>query len=494
MLRRKFIFTLVPAVILAACSTDLVAPAKTVSAPSFAISSAQSESYLVLMKGNAIPNGFATKVANFGGTVTYSNAHAGFALISGISPGAATQLAAVSGVVDIQSDQEVALQTPLHAAEADISAVGDPSIDSQSAPNTAALFGWQWNMRLIGADGAWAAGMVGSSDVTVAIIDSGIDYDDRDLNGLVDLARSASFSASDNALAAGLFPTRNAISDFNGHGTNVASQVSSKAVIFAGVTSLTRLIGVKVLGAQGSGTLGQILAGIVFAADQGADVANLSIGAVGGGFSKAGNGRFVALINRVFNYAKAKGMLMVVAAGNEGIDLQHDGNLFATYCDAPHVVCVSSIGPRVPSTSEAELNQPAFYTSFGRPVDVAAPGGNAAFDASGNLIVSNWPWGADIASWVWSFCAKTRLTFDASGNPHLTSCAAGNRISGFIGTSQATPHVAGLAALLVVKYGKGRPQTIKNAIERSAISTNAFFSLDPVYGRGRISVTNALGL
>src|SRR4029077_9851133 len=112
--------------------------------------------------------------------------------------------------------------------------------------------------------------------------------------------------------------TRNNISDFNGHGTNVATQVSSKAAAFAGVTSRTTLIGVKVLGANGSGSVGGVLNGILWAADHGADVANMSLGS---DFSKAGAGRFTSLINRVFNYAKKQGMLIVVAAGNEGSDL-----------------------------------------------------------------------------------------------------------------------------------------------------------------------------
>jgi subtilisin family serine protease len=342
-------------------------------------------------------------------------------------------------------------------------------------------------MRLIGANTAWAAGHLGSSGVTVAILDTGIDYDAPDLNGLVDFSRSTSFVPSDDAITTTYFPTRNKISDYNGHGTNVATQVSSKAVALAGVTSKTTLIGVKVLGRTGSGSSSGVLNGVLWAADHGADVANMSLG---GGFAKAGNGRFLAMINRTFNYAKQKGMLIVVAAGNDGADLDHNGNFHSTYCDEVHVVCVSAVGPRL---ANSDPNEPTYYTNFGRSaISVAGPGGNA--DAANGFTASAWPWGLDIASWVWSYCSKTRIaSLTATGVPVLTACVAGNRLTGYIGTSQATPHVAGLAALLVAEQGKGQPQQIKQAIEKSADQLGRSGN-DPFYGRGRINVAKAVGL
>ena len=212
---------------------------------------------LVLFKGNGVPDGFAARVASLGGTVVYAHGGAGFALVSGLSEDGAAQLRTAGGVQEVQSDAAVALDAPLAAAEADAS----DAIASQANPASALRYSFQWNMRLIHADQAWAAGKLGSPNVTVAIIDTGIDYDAPDLNGLVDLSRSASFVPSDDAIATTYFPTRNRISDFNGHGTNVATQVSSKAFALAGVTSRTTLIGVKVLGRTGGGTLGSVLSG-----------------------------------------------------------------------------------------------------------------------------------------------------------------------------------------------------------------------------------------
>jgi subtilisin family serine protease len=340
-------------------------------------------------------------------------------------------------------------------------------------------------MRLIGANTAWAAGKLGSSSITVAIIDSGLDYDNRDLTGLVDLTRSASFVPSDDSVVANFYPTRNVIEDFNGHGTNVATQVSSKAFAFAGVTSMTTLIGVKVLAWNGTGNTARTTAGILWAADHGANIANMSIG---GGFAKSEAKGFNSLFNRVFAYTKQKGMLIVVAAGNGAADLDHDRDAFNTYCDAVHVICVSAVGPK---TAMLNQDEPAYYTNFGRSaITVAAPGGNA--DAAHGFPASLRPWGNDIASWVYSFCARRTLAGFTAGNvPILAGCQSGSFVSGAIGTSQASPHVAGLAALLMAEgldAGATKAAIISSADDVGSPGT------DPFYGRGRINVARALGL
>jgi len=444
-----------------------------------------SPQYLVLSNGNGFSKSFATTVASLGGTVATLHHGAGFAVVSGLSADAAARLASTSGVAEVQPDEIVTLAEPLAAAQAEAPAIANPSASSVMNPEAALLFSWQWNMRAISAPAAWAAGALGDPGVTVAILDTGIDYDAPDLIGLVDLSRSTSFSASDNQVRKTFFPTRNVISDFNGHGTNVATQVSSKAFAFAGVTSRTTLMGVKVLGQNGSGSFADILNGVLWAADHGADVANMSLG---GEFVKTGAGRLTSILNRVFNFAKKSGMLIVVAAGNDVADLDHNGNTTNTFCDMVHVVCVSAMGP---ATATGPVDIPTYYTNFGRSaISVAAPGGNA--DAANDFAKSVWPWGADIASWVWSFCSKTLIAgFTEMGTPILTTCVAGNRTTGFIGTSQASPHVAGLAALIVSQKGHGRPEQIKHIIERSADDLGQP-GTDPFFGRGRINVARAL--
>jgi lantibiotic leader peptide-processing serine protease len=476
LIRRVFLSAALIAAV-AACGADQQAGKTTASSDLTA-----GNGRLIVASSSGFSSDFGSQISALGGKVESLHAGAGIAVVSGAD---SAKVAALKGVSDVEADITISLEAPLAAVQAEAPA---DTASTTANPTTASRYSWQWNMRDISADKAWAAGQLGNAGVTAAILDTGIDYDAPDLVGLVDLSRSASFIPADDAITAKYFPTRNVISDYHGHGTNVATQISSNAHALAGVTSKTTLIGVKVLDAHGSGDLSAILSGVLWAADHGADVANMSLG---GGFAKAGNGRYVGLINKTFNYARAHGMLVVVAAGNDSSDLDHDGNTHADFCGNPGVMCVAAEGLQ---TWDGTPDVPSFFTNFGRSaISVAGPGGNAQLDAQGNPVASAWPWGTDIASWVWSYCSKTRLAFDASGNPAFAGCQAGNRLTGYIGTSQATPHVAGLAALLVSVQGHGHPAQIANAIQQSAddLGQNG---ADPYYGKGRINVARALGL
>jgi len=474
-------------VALAGCARDVTAPSAAPRAPSRSAASAVDGQYLVLFKGNKLPADYQAQLQAAGGTVTFAHDPTGFAIVTGLDAAGAARIGALSSVAQVEADAGFTLDAPQAAAEADAGEVAGDAAQSVANPATALRYSWQWNMRLIHANTAWAAGKLGSPSVTVAILDTGLDYDIADLNGLVDLSRSTSLVASDNALRATYFPTRNPVTDFNGHGTNVGSQVSSKAFALAGVTSRTTLIGVKVLDRLGNGNVGTSLSGVLWAADHGANVANMSLG---GGFFKAANGRLLSIINRVINYANRQGMLIVVSAGNDAEDLDHDGNFLNTYCNVVHVVCVSAVGPGVASGNPDDV---AYYTNFGRSaITVAGPGGNA--DAAHGFPASAWPWGLDVASWVWSYCPKNRIAgLTGTGVPIITVCSFGNRLTGYIGTSQASPHVAGLAALLMAEYGTGNPGFIKSRLTGSAIDLGQT-GTDPFYGRGRIDVARALGL
>ena len=251
-------------------------------------------------------------------------------------------------------------------------------------------------------------------------------------------------------------------------------------------------MGVKVFGATGAGSMGGILAGVLWAADHGADVINMSIQ---GAFLKSGgSGQVVSLINQVFQYASKAGAVIVVAAGNNSIDLDrntiptadgpvHFPGLYETYCDTPGAICVSATGPL---TATGSPDVPAVYTNYGRSaISVAAPGGNAS------ATVSQWPWGPDNVSWVFSMCPINLLPNPAT--PQVRPCSSGFSINAYIGTSQATPHVAGLAALLVAEKGKGKPAQIKAAIIKGA-EDRGQPGTDPFFGKGRINVARSLGL
>ena len=456
-------------VVVSACSEDPVQPIAVPRPTASAAVQSAGGGRLVVEFNGQLPKDFRSQVAALGGRVDFVADGAGFAAVSGLSATAAATLARSPGIASVYDDVTIQVDGVRrgNGAAAELSAA------SPTNPAAAVLFPLQWNMRAVNAPAAWAAGNLGSPNVTAAILDSGIDYDNFDMNGLVDLTRSTSFVPSDDAIIAALFPTRNPIDDLGGHGTLVATQASSNAVAFAGVSSRTRLMAIKVLGFTGSGSLAGILAGIVWAADHGADVANMSID-VPGGVDKAGNGRFVGIVNRVLNYAQRKGMVVVVAAGNDAIDMDGEGRTFTVFCEAPHVICVSATGPTSGTPFQGpwgNVDAPADYSNIGRQsVTVAAPGGT-------------------VFGFVSALCARHLL--EVVNNAPTFPCISGTFILGGAGTSASAPHVTGLVAQMIAKYGKGRPSQIKQMLINGVDDLGAP-GKDPFYGYGRINVLKAL--
>jgi subtilisin family serine protease len=408
------------------------------------------EAHIFRFGGN-IPATFVSSAQAAGGTVTFQHADAGLAVVRGLNDKQAEALAKTTGAVDSVADIGITLRLGTLGEQVE----GEDVHADTFSPANAIMYPYQWHLRVIGADQAWAAGRLGSPDVTVAVIDTGVSYEHADLVGRVDLSRSVSFVPSDDADVAVLFPGKHPVTDLFYPGTHVAATISSNAHVAAGVTAKVTIIGVKVLSRWGQGTFSGVLEGVIWAADHGADVANMSIGDM---MEKAGNGKYIAMMQRAFNYAHRKGTLMVVSAGNESIDLDHNGNQYMMYCDAPNVVCVSATGPN---------DEVTWYTNYGRSaISVAAPGGT-------------------IADRVWAACSRTSLL--------VPYCQNSDEVLGLLGTSMAAPHVSGLAALIVEDIGHGKPSQVKARLQQSAEDLGAK-GTDPYYGKGRISVPRALGL
>jgi subtilisin family serine protease len=457
---------------LAACSSDSIAPTAPVAARPSA-SSAGGEGaaqHLVVFEAQAIPADFADRVAALGGTVAAHFDKIGVAAVAGLTDAAAAELRAAGGVTHLAADPVLSLD-PLGGsleAEAVATDVGASDVgQSPAAPNTATFFPRQWHLRAIGAEKAWAAGKLGSSAVKVFILDTGLDYTHPDLVGRVDLDLSRSFIPGDDAFLAANFPGAHPVADLHYHGTHVGATVSSNAVAAAGVTSKVTLAGVKVLSRTGSSVGSSVISGMMYAADADADVVNMSLG---GAFSKDGNEAFVEAANRATSYLFDQGTLTVVSAGNSAIDLDHDGNSFKSYCSASNVVCVSATGPTSRTTANgpwANIDALASYSNYGvSAISVAAPGGNGA-------------------SSVTAACSKFSLA--------VPVCRTGTYVIGLNGTSMASPHVSGLAALLVEQVGRNKPAQLRAALAKS-VDDLGKKGRDPIYGAGRINVATGLGL
>ena len=443
--------------------------------------------YLVRFKGNAIPSDFAAKVASMGGEIIFAHAGVGIAAVSGLNGASADALAARSDVQAVDADAYTTLEQPADATVE--SAAVAP--ESPTIPTAAYFFPWQWNMRAISAPTAWAAGALGSSTTRVGILDTGIDYLHPDLYGRVDLNASRSFlSAAENARVQANFPGANPIADLNYHGTHVAATVASNGLAAAGVTSKVTLVGLKVCapGSAANGYAGTCptsgtLSAILYASDIGLDVINMSLGSSFqrvDASARGGNGpSFLATINRVMNYANRKGTLVVVSAGNSAIDLDHDGNGYASYCSAAGVVCVSATGPTAPTQTNSFPNadELAYYSNYGRSsINVAAPGGNYT----------------PVYAACSGFTIYPPLKSCQSRFYNPTTGAWSASVVGLEGTSMAAPHVTGVAALIAGRVGHN-PSQIQARLEQSADDLGQP-GTDPAYGKGRVNLARAAGL
>jgi lantibiotic leader peptide-processing serine protease len=405
------------------------------------------------------------RVGSMGGRVERLVPELGLAKVTGIGDGAIAALSRVRGVRSVTRDLVVQWVRPPQAVFTSRLAPRPNSFQDQGS---ATFFPFQWNLRVIQADQAWATGLRGAG-ASVAILDSGIDDTNVELAGRVDHALSAAFTPNLNPNPA--FPEWG---DDNAHGTLVAAIVATNGVNVASVAPNAKLIAVKVLNASGGGSFLDVASGIVYAANVGADVLNLSLGAyVPARFP--GVGPLNAFLTKAINYANGKGALVVVAAGNgdangNGIDLDHDrsGILIPGQTGTP--VTVSATGP----VNQQNFDHLASYSNFGRSVvALAAPGGEDVGGSQFDLIIGP--------------CSRQTIVppFDAV-------CPAGNIYLVSAGTSDAAPHVSAVAALADGRFG-GRLNggRLRTHLEHTADDLGKP-GVDATYSHGRVNALRAV--
>lgn len=195
----------------------------------------------------------------------------------------------------------------------------------------------QWHYNMIKAPEAWNVTQ-GSSAVKIAVLDTGIDNNHASLRNFVNMSLAKNFTSD----------ATSDTMDRQGHGTHVAGTIASYGVV-SGVMKNATLVPVKVLGDDGSGSLYGIEQGILYAAEIGADVINMSLG--GGGYAQS--------MADACKTASQSGTVVVAATGN-------DGQSTVSYPGAyPYVIGVGSV---------SENRYRSSFSNYGTGLDVMAPG------------------------------------------------------------------------------------------------------------------------
>lgn len=429
--------------------------------------------YLILLRGNSVPARIAQDIENAGGTIMHVIPQVGIVTALSDNPDFAALMSSVRSVQEVgfmptESIPQVSAEVP-----------------ANHVPTSAFLDqGLLWGINRVHAPEAWAAGHTGSHETVVAVIDTGIAWNHPDLaSNIVHVACYTSAGTVTGMVTDGVCNPYPSLSD---HGTHVAGTVAANAgggVIgvgpelgLAGYNTFETIPGCGTCSYSSSRWLAMI-----DAAERGFDVINMSLGSLGqyGGQGSNGLATFVAADSRVASLVTSLGTTIVASGGNSGVNL--NGTLINVPGGLPGIVNVGATGvqpaPRYPFEGTFDIR--AFYSNYGASITLSAPGGDCGQIGTCD---ANRP-----ANWFEYLVLSSTVT----ANPACAataSCATGWGWKG--GTSMASPHVAGVAGLVIDASPQLRPNQVVSVLRRTAESLGD----RQQFGHGMVTATGALGL
>jgi subtilisin family serine protease len=414
---------------------------------------------------------------------------------------------------------EPALREKVDDVEALIDAEGTTAAEDVAAVDAEPLAGLQWDMEMIDAtvDGSYAVD-TGNSDVLVGIIDTGIDASHPDIAPNFDAALSRNFTIDDPLIDGtcasdpdGLC-TDPANVDEAGHGTHVSGTVAAalNGLGIAGIAPDVTLVNLRAGQDSGFFFLFETLAAYVYAANNGIDVVNMSYftdpwwancrdNPLDTAVQQQQQATIIDASNLALNYAYDHGVTLIAAEGNEHTDLgnpTYDAispdyppgtskirNNITNDClviptEGDHVISVSSLGPS---------GRKSYFSNYGlEQTVVSAPGGDRRdffgtpqYNTPGTRILSTYPMAVAIEDGlIGPGCTVLNplAVVDTSGG----GCAVYVYLQG---TSMASPHAVGVAALIIGAGGTGSgpgfgmsPAQVEKALRKTATDTDAFFA------------------
>ncbi|KOX97275.1 peptidase S8 and S53 subtilisin kexin sedolisin [Halorubrum tropicale] len=360
---------------------------------------------------------------------------------------AAADIESVKGVKTANPDLKLELDEPEVDAEA----------AAESAPSDgAALSDLQWDKEI--TDVFEAHEYATGEGTRVAIVDTGIDLNHPDLGNVnKDLGRA--FVVDDDVPEIGP-------DDSGSHGTHVAGTVGATGESsVVGTAPDTELIPIRVFPANGGASFGDILAGIDYAAEIGADAANFSLGIPGVQQPGSELNKLKAEVQTVFQSAVRRGTVITGSAGNDSGSLQGSG--FTLPNSVPAAFTVSATSP---------ADTLSFYSNFGTSdIDIAAPGG----------------WYETIPRTLGEEGAGEPGDIPFPENGVLSTIPVEQGKYGYkSGTSMAAPQVAGLAALVRELEPNANASQVEQAIQKGAEGANG--KSDSEFGAGIINALNTV--